>query len=87
MNMQHYPAEDHVEIRDLGLASALVTIGCLVVSHRREAGGRVYFVFRNNEDLRAAVDAWNEQELEVNARIYFGTIKQLKDIIYSQRFS
>ena len=87
MNMQHYPAEDHVEIRDLGLASALVTIGCTVLSHRREANGRVYFVFRNNEDLRAAVCAWNEQELEVNARIYFGTIKQLKDIIYSQRFS
>lgn len=87
MNMQHYPAEDHVEIRDLGLASALVTIGCSVVSHRREVGGRVYFVFKNNQDLRAVVDAWNEHELEVNARIYFGTIKQLKDIIYSQRFS
>lgn len=86
MNMKHYPVEDHAEIRDLGLASALVSVGCSVISHRREPGGRVYFVFKKTEDFTAAVEAWHEQELDVNARIYFGTIKQLKDIIYGERF-
>lgn len=85
MDIKHYSAEDHAEIRDLGLASALVTVGCRLLTHKRAANGRVYFVFKSNEDLRVAVNAWNEQELEVNARIYFGTIKQLKDIIYRDR--
>lgn len=87
MEIKHNLIGDYVEIRDLGLASALVAVGCPVVTHKRDERGRVYFVFRDNQDFRVIVNAWNEQELEVNARIYFGTIKQLKDIIYGERFS
>jgi hypothetical protein len=71
MDMKHYPAEGYAEIRDLGLASALVTVGCPLIDHKRAQGGRVYFVFNNTEDFRAAVSAWNDQELDVNARIYY----------------
>ncbi len=84
MEIKHNTDEDYVEIRDLGLASALVSVGCQLGGHDRK-GGRVYFVFRNNEDLRSAVKDWQEYELDVNARLYFESIKKLKDIIYSER--
>ena len=87
MKMEHYSAEDHIEVRDLGLASALISVGCNLVSHKRTKVGRVYFIFKNNEDLQAASSDWQKYELVVNARIYFETTKKLKDIIYAERFS
>lgn len=87
MKMEHYSAEDHIEVRDLGLASALVSVGCNLIDHKSSQLGRVYFVFKNNDDFQAAVRDWQGYELLVNARIYFETTKKLKDIIYAERFS
>lgn len=79
-------SENATQIRDLGLAAALVAVGCVMAGTKRDGRGRVYFLFENNEDTSLAIKTWQTNELDVRARSYFEAIKTLKDIIYSERY-
>ncbi len=75
-----------VEIRDLGLAAALVSLGHNLQGTNRNNSGRVYFVFKDTPALQTATDAYWNNELNVNARAYSDALKTLKNLIYSERY-
>ena len=85
METTHKPSEDSIEISDLGLAAALLCVGCVMLRTERNHANRVYFVFKNSEDLQVATKAYWINELDVSARSYFEATKSLKNLIYSGR--
>lgn len=75
-----------VEIRDLGLAAALVSLGYDLQGTVRNNAGRVYFVCSDTPVLQRSIKAYWNNELEVNARAYSEAIKTLKSLIYGGRY-
>lgn len=75
------------QVKDLGLAAALICAGCVMLDTERNEANRVYFVFKDGEDLQTATKAYWDNELELmSARAYFEAIKSLKNLIYNGRF-
>lgn len=75
------------QVTDLGLAAALICVGCVMLGTERNEANRVYFVFKDGEGLQAATRAYWDNELELmSARAYFEAIKSLKNLIYNGRF-
>lgn len=73
-----------VSIRDLGLASALVTAGFEIEDTNRNTDGRTVFIFRETVPLNEAVDGYYADKLHVKARKFFDNIKMLKSRIHSE---
>lgn len=71
-------------IKDLGLAAALVSSGHQVLDVYRDLEGPTYFVFTENKYLDANTNAYWADTLKVNARRYFDNIKMLKSRIYGE---
>ena len=69
---------------DLGLATALISVGFSLISLDRENLRKVQFVFRRSDGLDDTIDAYWENKLEVKARTYFDTSKMLKNRLYSE---
>ena len=74
-----------VEIRDLGLAAALVSRGFFMCATQRDEQGRTNFVFLESSELGRAINDYWADNLEVKARKYFDDIKMLKTRIYGER--
>lgn len=72
-----------VSIRDLGVASALVTCGFEVADTHRDTNGRTYFIFQETVALDEAVNAYYADTLQVKARNFFDNSKMLKGRIYA----
>lgn len=75
-----------IEIRDLGLATALVSLNHDLYGTERTNSGRVYFVFNDTQALRSMTKAYWNNELDVDARTYSEVLKTLKNLIYSERY-
>ncbi len=69
---------------DLGLATALITVGFSLVSLDRQNLRKVQFVFRRGDGMDEVVDAYWADSLEVKARKYFDALKMLKNRLYSE---
>ena len=72
-----------VSIRDLGLASALVTAGFEIKDTSRNTDGRTVFIFQETIALNEAVNGYYADKLHVKARKFFDNIKMLKSRIHS----
>lgn len=70
------------EVRDLGLAAALITAGFPMTQTSRTHEGRVNFLFDETPELLSATDDYWNDSLEVAARTYMDNIKALKSQIY-----
>lgn len=69
---------------DLGLSTALVSVGFSLVSLNRENLRKIQFIFRRGDGLDKMVDAYWADRLEVKARTYFDAMKMLKNRLYSE---
>jgi hypothetical protein len=72
------------DVRDLGLAAALVSCGNEVLDTYKVIDGPTYFVFIQSKQLEVATNAYWADTLKVNARRYFDNLKMLKSRIYSE---
>ena len=82
MYMSEYPPM--VSIRDLGLASALVTAGFEIEDINRSTDGRTSSIFQVTIPLNEAVNGYYADKLHVKARKFFDNIKMLKSRIHSE---
>ena len=78
-----------IQIRDLGLAAALSSLGVEITSTKKDETGRTYFIFAYKDDDEANIDTviteyW-ANTLDVKARYYFDAIKMLKSRIYGDQ--
>jgi hypothetical protein len=69
---------------DMGLATALISVGFSLVSLDRQNLSKVQFVFRRGDGMNEVVDAYWADRLEVKARTYFDTLKMLKNRLHSE---
>ncbi len=72
-----------VSIRDLGVATALVTCGFEIINTNHDTNGRTYFVFQETAGLNEAVNDYYADNLQVKARKFFDNTKMLKGRIYA----
>ncbi len=69
---------------DLGLASALATLGYALWSVDKANPSKAQFIFRRDDGIDGAVnDYWNNN-LAVNARSIIDNQKMIKNRLYSQ---
>jgi succinate dehydrogenase/fumarate reductase flavoprotein subunit len=74
-----------IQIRDLGLAAALVSCAYEMRGTTRDTGGQTYFMFTKTDELERAVNSYWADTLAVKARKYSDNIKMLKSRIYGER--
>lgn len=74
-----------VNIRDLGVAAALVACGFEITDTNQDTNGRTYFVFQETAALDDVVNGYFADTLHVYARKYFDNIKMLKGRIYANK--
>lgn len=74
-----------IEIRDLGLAAALVSRRFKILDTRRDMHGRAYFLFEHSTEIQQTIVDYRADTLEVSARHYSDNLKMLKSIIYSEK--
>lgn len=68
---------------DLGLATALVTLGYKLLKLDKTNPKKVRFVFKEERDIeQAMLDYWND-EIKLPAQTLFNNQKNLKSRIYS----
>lgn len=67
---------------DLGCATALISVGCVLISFDRENPRKVGFVFRGDAKLSRAVEEYFSDKLIVNPRAFFDNLRMLKNRIY-----
>lgn len=68
---------------DLGLASALVSVGVRLMDLDKSNLRRVEFVFEDTEEIKQLVDDYWANNLRVSPLTYFNSMKMLKNRIYS----
>jgi hypothetical protein len=79
-----YMSEDlrTVSIRDLGLVSALVTLGFEIEDTTKDVNGRMHFIFQQTAALNEATNGYYADTLHVKARRFFDNAKMLKSRIH-----
>jgi hypothetical protein len=77
--------DDLLNVRDLGLAAALMCIDYKAAGTRQDETGRVYFFFLKSDDLSEAIDRYWAYGLPVDARQYSEALKSVKSQIYNER--
>lgn len=73
---------DEFQTLDMGLVAALVHIGYPLKKIVPIDRKKVTFFFENAEDLQAAIAAYHDGSLQVEARKYFDDLKALKTRIH-----
>lgn len=68
---------------DLGLSTALLTIGYKLQNLDRSNGRRVLFVFEHKKGIENASNRFFSDDLKVKARSYFDNLKAIKTKLYS----
>lgn len=74
-----------VNIRDLGVAAALVTCGHEIANMNQNMNGRTYFVFQETLALGEDINSYYADTLQVPARKFFDNTKMLKGRIYADK--
>jgi hypothetical protein len=80
---QHFDAEDHFLSFDLGLSSALVTLGYQLVSIDKQNRAKAQFVFRRKSTLDRDIQRYWDDTLQLPVRSMFDNLKMLKNRIHS----
>jgi Domain of unknown function (DUF5659) len=68
---------------DLGLVTALITVGYKLKVFDRSNGRRVLFVLEHRKGIEIASNRFFSDELKVKARSYFDNLKAIKTKLYS----
>lgn len=74
-----------IQVRDMGLAAALVSCAFEMRGTIHDSHGQAYFVFTQTDELERAVNSYWADNLNVKARKYSDNIKMLKSRIYGER--
>ena len=74
-----------VEISDLGVAAALLTLDHKLEGTKRDHADRVNFVFIETYQTEHVVSAYLDDVLDIKARAFFDNIKKLKGRIYTTK--
>lgn len=74
-----------INIRDLGLAAALISCGFEMTRTERDANGRAYFIFDQTEEVNNTIRDFWANKLCVKARQYSDDTKMLKGRIYADK--
>ena len=69
---------------DLGMSAALVCVGFELFSLDKDNPRKALFVFKKQGGLEDAVNGYWSGCLEVKARVFFDTVKMLKNRLYSE---
>jgi len=70
------------KISDLGLVTALVTLGSSIRETETDDKGRVSFLFDNTEEIKDISERYFNKNLMVDANTYFYAIKSIKNTLY-----
>lgn len=70
------------EVKDLGLAAALVSLEFGITQTVRDKSGRIYFCFESTPELEESIEKYWSNNLSVKARYYSDSLKMLKSRIY-----
>lgn len=76
---------ENFESNDLALVAALAEKGYLPLELDRSNPHRVAFIFEYSEEIKTLIDEYWLDQLKVNPRTYFDTLKHLKTRLYSRR--
>lgn len=76
--------KEPIKIRDLGLVTALISVGIPIYGTQNEKEGRVYFLFENIAKTQNYINDYWSDNLMVRARNYSDSMKMLKTRIYSE---
>lgn len=68
---------------DLGLSTALISLGFELWGLDKENRKKVLFIFEQTDELLDTVNRYWADKLEINARTLFDNQKMLKNRIYS----
>jgi hypothetical protein len=68
---------------DLGLATALLTVGYKLENLDRSNGRRVLFIFEHKTGIEITSNRFFSDDLKVKARSYFDNLKAIKTKLYS----
>lgn len=74
-----------IEITDLGVAAALLSLDHRLESTKRAGDGRVNFLFIETRQTEHVIDAYLNDVLDLKARTFFDNIKKLKGRIYTTK--
>ena len=75
---------DNFETHDLALVATLVERGHTPVDLDKSNERRVVFIFYNSIGLRTLIDEYWLDEVKVNPKTYFDTLKHVKTRIYAR---
>lgn len=75
---------DYYESHDLALVAALAEYGFTPLQLDRSNPKRVVFIFEHSEELRSLIDEYWLNQLKVNPKTYFDSLKHLKTRLYSR---
>lgn len=76
--------DENLESHDLALVAALAEYGYSPIQLDRSNSRRVAFIFEHSDELKRLIDNYWLDQLEVNPRTYFDSLKHLKTRLYSQ---
>lgn len=72
---------DFIEVSDLGLISALITLG-YSPKGTHKVGKRVIYTFESDQEIERIKEDFNNFRLDVDARSLINTVKSIKSNIY-----
>lgn len=72
---------EFIEVSDLGLISALITLGYSPKGTHKE-GRRVVYTFESDQEVERIKDDFFNNRLDVDARAFHTTMKSVKNRIY-----
>ena len=75
---------EHLESHDLALVAAVAEYGFSPIQLDKSNPQRVVFIFRHSEELNRLIDDYWLDQLKVNPRTYFDSLKHLKTRLYSR---
>jgi hypothetical protein len=81
INLQNY--ENKFSTSDLGIATALVSLGYEVPLHDKSNPTKVIFIFEDRNNINEAVKKFWSNQLPVDARTFFENTKMLKSRIWN----
>ena len=82
-DLEYLVPEDHFFSFDLGLSSALVTLGYTLVAIDKTNRNKAQFIFRRYPGIDPDISSYWNGELQLGARSLFDNQKMLKNRLYS----
>ncbi len=83
-NLQYSKTDEQFSTFDLGLASALFSLGYELKTMDKENPRKIKFIFKYRNGLSKTINNYWNDCLKINARTLFNNQKMLKNRIYSE---